>query len=346
MDQMPVQPACAIDRIQSDTDIWLEKELNMSKTRKAAIIGIGHVGAHVASALATQGFVDDILLLDQDEDKVISEVQDLNDAMLWMPHTVRIHGGDFEDLKDVDVIINCVGNISTLQVKNDRTLELRFNLEAVDSYASQIVQSGFDGVIINISNPCDVITRHLAMKTGLPKGRVFGTGTGLDSSRLISAISKKTGLNLKSIDACMMGEHGNLQFAPASVFSFRGAPLESVVPDLELDWKQLEKEAIDGGWVTFSRKHCTEYGIAATAARMTQAVLEDEQIVLPASAPLEGEYGVRGLFAGVPCVIGANGAEQVIELPLTEDELDRMQMCCTGIAKNIEKAAEIEAGLA
>ncbi len=316
----------------------------MSKNRKAAIIGAGHVGAHVASSLATQGIVDEILVIDQKAQKVTSEVQDLRDAMLWLPDPVRIYGGDYDQLKDVDVIVNCVGNIETLVTCNDRTLEMRFNIEAVDSYADKIKASGFDSVIINISNPCDVITRHLALKTGLPKGRVFGTGTALDSSRLISAISQKTGLSLQSIDACMMGEHGNMQFAPASVFSFRGAPLQAVLGDIELDWQQLEKEAIGGGWVTFTGKHCTEYGIAATAARLVRAVLEDEKVLLPVSAPLEGEYGVSGLFAGVPSIIGKNGVEKVIEYPLTEDELFRFQACCQGIARNVETAARMEVG--
>lgn len=315
------------------------------KNRKAAVIGLGHVGAHTASALASKGIVDEIVLIDQDEDKVISEEQDLRDAQLYNDYTVNIHGGDFEDLADCDVIINCVGNIGMLLGRNDRVIELGYNLKAVDSYAHKIKESGFDGVIINISNPCDVITRHLAMKVGLPEGRVFGTGTGLDSSRLVSAIAQKTGLNLQSINALMMGEHGNMQFAPQSAFSIKGAPLSALVSDPEdLDWEELEQLAIGGGWVTFSRKHCTEYGISATAARMAKAVLADEQVLLPASAPLNGQYGESGLYAGVPAIIGKNGIEQVVELPLSEEELFRFHECCQGIKANIEKAALIESG--
>lgn len=315
------------------------------KNRKAAVIGLGHVGAHTANALASQGIVDEIVLIDKDEDKVISEEQDLRDAQLYNEYTVNIHGGDFADLKDCDVIINCVGNIAMLLGRNDRVIELGYNLRAVDSFADKIRESGFDGVIINISNPCDVITRHLAMKTGLPEGRVFGTGTGLDSSRLVSAISQKTGMNLHSIDALMMGEHGNMQFAPHSIFTFRGAPLASIVSDPEdLDWQEMEQLAIGGGWVTFSRKHCTEYGISATAARMARAVLANEQVLLPASAPLNGEYGESGLFAGVPAIIGKDGIGQVVELPLNEEELFRFHECCQGIRANIEKAALIESG--
>lgn len=309
------------------------------KKRKAAILGAGHVGAHTANALVMQGLVDELILIDRNEQKVASEVNDLQDELLWMNSPVQIRTGRFEDLKDCDVLINAVGDIELLVGENDRSKELEFNIHAVDSFADAIRESGFDGILINISNPCDVISRYIAEKTGRPKHTVFGTGTALDSSRLISAIAKKTGLSRQSIDACMLGEHGNMQFAPASVFSVRGAPFAQAAPQAaDLDWTELEREAIGGGWVTFGGKHCTEYGISATAARLVKAVLEDEQILIPVSAPLEGEYGQSDLYAGVPAIIGKNGIERVIELPLNKDEKERFACCCEGIRKNIRRA--------
>lgn len=313
------------------------------KSRKAAILGLGHVGAHAASALCQQGIVDELVLIDANKQKLKSEVQDLNDALLWLPNSVRVYAGDFDDLKNADILIHSVGNIELLVGQSDRIHEMRFNLDAIDSYADKIKDSGFDGIVINISNPCDVITKYLAEKLGARKGQVFGTGTALDTSRLISAIAHKTGLSRESITGYMMGEHGNLQFAPKSLFSIHGAPLEKAVPDLgKLDWSELEKEAIDGGWLTFSGKQCTEYGIAATAARLAKAVLEDEQVLLPVSAPLEGEYGIEGVYAGVPAIIGKNGVERVVEMPLVKDELERLVSCTDGIKDNLAKAQAIE----
>lgn len=312
------------------------------KHRKAAIIGVGHVGAHTASALCTLGVVDELILIDQNEQKVISETQDLNDALLYTPWSVNVHPGTFEDLGDVDVLINSAGDIELLRGSEERSKELEFTMKAVHSYASKIKDSGFHGVVINISNPCDVITRELQKETGLPANQVFGTGTALDSSRLIGAISKRTGIAKTSITAMMLGEHGNRQFAPRSVLSFHGAPLDAArLKDMNLDWKELEKEAIKGGWVTFAGKFCTEYGIAATAARLAQAVLRDEHLILPVSAPLNGEYGESGLYAGVPAVIGANGIERVVELPLTPDELEEFHECVSAIRENVERAENI-----
>ena len=215
---------------------------------------------------------------------------------------------------------------------------------AVASPLMETSINGARGVLINITNPCDIVTRELALHLGLPRGRVFGTGTGLDTSRLLSALARQTGLDHKSITCYMMGEHGNQQFAPWSCVSFRGVPLDEWAKTDErfrFDRDALQKESIGGGWVTFSGKFCTEYGIATTAARMAYAVLHDEKVILPASAELCGEYGEEGLFAGVPCVIGENGVEQVVELPLTADEKATFHACCEGVRHNMEHLKEI-----
>ena len=316
----------------------------MSKKRILGVIGLGHVGAHVAYALAVQGIADELILVDQNEKKLSSEVQDLRDAAAYLPHRVTVRAGGFQELGVCDVIVNCVGRIELLRGSHDRLTEMDYTIPAVRGYAHKVRESGFDGVLINITNPCDIVTRELALELGLPRGRVFGTGTGLDTSRLLSALARQTGIDHKSITCYMLGEHGNQQFAPWSCVSFRGMPLDVWVERDErfrFDRMALQKESIGGGWVTFSGKFCTAYGIATTAARMAHIVLHDEKAIMPASAELCGEYGETGLFAGVPCVIGANGVEQVIELPLTAEELATFHSCCESICKNMEHLKEI-----
>ena len=192
------------------------------------------------------------------------------------------------------MIVNCVGKIELLRESHDRTTEMDFTIPAVRGFAEKIKKSGFNGVVINITNPCDIVTHELALGLGLPKGRVFGTGTGLDTARLLSALARQTGIDHKSITCYMLGEHGNKQFAPWSCVSFRGMPLDVWAKTDErfrFDRESLQKESIGGGWVTFSGKYCTEYGIATTAARMAHIVLHDEKAIMPASAELCGEYG-------------------------------------------------------
>ena len=313
------------------------------KTRKVGVIGLGHVGAHVAYSLAVQGIADELVLVDMKEQKLASEVQDLRDAAAYLPHRVTVNPGDFADLGDCDVIVNSVGKIELLET-HDRLTEMDFTIAAARSYVDKIKASGFDGVLINITNPCDIVTRELAMGLGLPKGRVFGTGTGLDTSRLLSALNRQTGIDHKSITAYMLGEHGALQFAPWSCVSFRGMPLDELAKTDEkfrFDRDALQKESIGGGWVTYAGKQCTEYGICTTAARMVHIVLHDEKAIMPASMELDGEYGETGLFAGVPCLIGKNGVEQIIELPLTDEEKAKFHDCCEGIRKNMEHLKDI-----
>lgn len=313
------------------------------KTRKVGVIGLGHVGAHVAYSLAVQGIADELVLVDMKEQKLASEVQDLRDAAAYLPHRVSVNPGDFADLGDCDVIVNSVGKIELLET-HDRLTEMDFTIAAVRGYVDKIKASGFHGVLINITNPCDIVTRELAMGLGLPKGRVFGTGTGLDTSRLLSALNRQTGIDHKSITAYMLGEHGALQFAPWSCVSFRGMPLDEWAKTDEkfrFDRDALQKESIGGGWVTYAGKQCTEYGICTTAARMVHIVLHDEKVIMPASMELDGEYGETGLFAGVPCLIGKNGVEQIIELPLTDEEKAKFHDCCEGIRKNMEHLKDI-----
>ena len=313
------------------------------KTRKVGVIGLGHVGAHVAYSLAVQGIADELVLVDMKEQKLASEVQDLRDAAAYLPHRVTVNPGDFADLGDCDVIVNSVGKIELLET-HDRLTEMDFTIAAVRGYVDKIKASGFDGVLVNITNPCDIVTRELAMGLGLPKGRVFGTGTGLDTSRLLSALNRQTGIDHKSITAYMLGEHGALQFAPWSCVSFRGMPLDELAKTNEkfrFDRDALQKESIGGGWVTYAGKQCTEYGICTTAARMVHIVLHDEKAIMPASMELDGEYGETGLFAGVPCLIGKNGVEQIIELPLTDEEKAKFHDCCEGIRKNMEHLKDI-----
>lgn len=315
-----------------------------TKLRKVGVIGLGHVGAHVAYSIALQGIADELVLVDQDEKKLASECNDLTDSAAYLPHRCRFSMGDFADLGDCDVIVNSVGKIELLRGNHNRVTEMDFTIPAVNGFVGKIKASGFDGVLINITNPCDIVTRQLALGLGLPRGRVFGTGTGLDTARLLAALARQTGVDHKSITAYMMGEHGNDQFAPFSCVSFRGKPLSDWARTDErfrFDHEALQKEAIGGGWVTFSGKFCTEYGIAATAARMVHIVLHDEKAIMPASCELCGEYGESNIFVGVPALIGANGVEQVLELPLAPEELAKFHECCEGVRHNMEHLKDL-----
>lgn len=308
------------------------------KSRKIAIIGLGSVGKNCAYALILKGLVDELLLVDTNEQKVQAECQDLRDAMSYCPYSVAINVADYGDLGDCDIIVNSVGNMKLLLETMDRLDELNFNIAQVNDFIPKIMTGGFNGIFINISNPCDIITSQVAKLSGLPKGHVFGTGTGLDTSRLIALLSKQTGIAHRSISACMMGEHGSSIMVPWSQVTFHSKPLAELADHdvrFQFDHKAFRKKAEENAYMVLGGKHCTEYGICTTLARVVELVLHDEKAIMPASTQLEGEYGVSDVFAGVPCVIGSNGVEEIIEFNLPENELEEFRQCCENIKINM-----------
>lgn len=303
------------------------------------VLGAGHVGAHVAYALGMMGVADVVKICDPKEAKVISERQDLMDAVYFMPHRVDYQIAKYEDLADCDIIINAVGDI-TLCATGSRDDEMNYTVRQVAETIPKVMAGGFNGFFINITNPCDVVTHLIAKKSGLPKGRVFGTGTLLDSSRLISAIAQQTGIEHHSFNAFMMGEHGDRQMIPWSLVNFRGKPLAQMEKDprFQFDKEAVRHQTIRAGWVTYSGKFCTEYGICSAAVTLAKAVLHDERKIFPCSCPLDGEYGEKDIFCGVPALIGKNGVEEVMECDLPADELAEFKACCDTVRANIERA--------
>lgn len=309
----------------------------MMKKRKVAIIGVGHVGAHCAYALMLRGLVDELVLVDKNHQKAVSERQDLMDAVAYCPHRVNVTIADYDELGDCDIIVNSIGKIELLET-HDRLTELNFTIKEVTDFIPKIMAGGFNGIFINITNPCDIITNQIAKLSGLPKGHVFGTGTGLDTSRLLSAISQRTGIDHKSITAYMMGEHGNCIMFPMSKISFSGKPLSELAKKdskYQFDYEEMKNTVIQGAWLTYDGKKCTEYGICSTLARCVSAVFHDEKAIIPVSTQLCGEYGEENVFVGVPAIVGIDGVEEVIELELPEDELAKFKECCEGVRKNM-----------
>lgn len=309
------------------------------KLRKVGIIGVGHVGAHVAFSLVTQGIVDELVLVDINKQKAISERQDLLDATTYLPHRINVSVGEYEDLADCDIIVNSVGKIDE---SRDRLAELQQSVDMVNSYITRVMNAGFDGIIINITNPCDIITYHIQKTSGLPQNKVFGTGTGLDSSRFRNVMANDTGIDHKSVIGYSLGEHGDSQMIPWSVVNLGGKPLSELEKERPETFGKLDKadilyRTVKGGWFTYEGKKCTEFGIAATAARLINAIYHDEKFVTTASTLLEGQYGEENLFISIPVVIGKNGVEDKYELNLTEEELKEFKHSCNVVKDNIAK---------
>lgn len=310
----------------------------MLDTRKVGIVGIGHVGSHCALAMLLQGVCDEMVLMDIIPEKAKGYAIDCMDTVTFLPHRTVIKDGGIEDLAKMDVIVVSVGSLTK---NNQRLDELKGSLEAIQSFVPGVVGAGFKGIFIVITNPVDIVTYFVQQVSGFPSHKVIGTGTGLDSARLRRILSEHTNIDSQNIQAFMLGEHGDTQVANYSSASIHGVPFLEYVENhpeqfKNIDLLDLEKQAVRTAWDIVAGKGSTEFGIGCTCSNLVKAILHNERRVLPCSALLNGEYGHNGFYTGVPAIIGNNGIEEILELPLNEREAKRFEEACEVMQKYIE----------
>lgn len=304
--------------------------------RSVGIVGLGRIGSRCAYSLALSGAADDLVLYDIDGKRANSEASDIGDAVAYMAHRVTVSTGDYSVLARCDIVVMAAGIISD---SKDRLSLLEGNLQIADGIVDGLMAQGFDGILIVITNPCDVLAFRAAQRLGLPYGRVFSTGTALDSARLRGQLSLTTGIDHKAISALVMGEHGASQVIPWSAVTIYGRTLASLAAaDARFDIPRddIRDKVLNGAWTAVDGKGVAEYGVAAALTRCIQAIFHDEKAVIPVSTALRGEYGVSGVFAGVPAILGKNGVEGVIELRLTDAELAAFRASCETLKEKQE----------
>ncbi|MHC5280575.1 L-lactate dehydrogenase [Listeria kieliensis] len=292
--------------------------------QKVGIIGCGHVGSDVAFSLVTQGICSELVLVDQNTEKASSEAMELRDMLSATRSYTNVVSGGYELLHDAAVIVMAIGPTTLLE--KDRMEELKETSEAVRSIIPKVMQTGFNGIFINITNPCDVITQIIAKESELPNRQVFGTGTSLDTMRMRSALGEHFQVSPKSISGYVLGEHGESQFiAWSGVEVGTKRALELLSAEEQVEFKETVRAR---GWNILMGKGWTSFGIATAAARLVAIVLDDAREVLPVSVYDENEE----VYAGRPAVIGRNGVCQILPLEqLTIEEEKRYQESCAVI---------------
>ncbi|MFQ6370091.1 lactate/malate family dehydrogenase [Shewanella sp. YIC-542] len=299
--------------------------------RHVAIIGCGHVGADVAFSLVTQNFADHISLFDINDAKAASEQLELQDMAALMGSRVHIDHNDEAQFATADIVVMAVGPSKTQKV--DRLRELDETAKAAGMWVPTLQAAGFDGVLINITNPCDVITALLAQQLNLPAGRVFGTGTSLDSARMKRVVGALLNVDPASIDGYVMGEHGESQFVAWSSIRVGGLPLSQWAAAKGADLPALEAAIRRGGWDVLGGKGWTSFGIATATSKLVDAVFSDAHRVYAVSA-VDAEFG---LHIGQPALIGKDGVISTIALPLSDDETQKYQASANVIRQALNK---------
>lgn len=302
------------------------------KNSKVVIIGAGNVGVSTAFALVNQGICDEIALIDLNEEKVLGEVLDLSHCIDYMNRNVKVKAGTYADCKDANIVV-ITASAPMPKDKNDRLIMLESSKKIMKSIIGSIMETGFDGHLIVVSNPVDIMSYYAYKLSGLPASQVMGSGTTLDTARLRYNIAKRIDVDPRSVNAFVIGEHGDSEMVPWSTVTIGGKDIYSVVRDNEErigkdPFDEILQETIRGGWEIFNRKGNTCYGIAASTAGIVKTILFNENKILPVSTLLKGQYGEDEMYISVPTIIDHSGAKEIVELFLTPNELEEFKASC------------------
>ena len=297
----------------------------VQKRRKISILGTGNVGATIAYNLTLSGICSEIVLVDINKAKAEAEALDLTQCAVCVP-SVKVRTGEYEDVKGSDiVIVTCGVGRKPGQTRLDLA---KINVGIIKSVMPEVAKNAPDAIYVVVSNPVDVLTYVIMKCTGLPKEQVIGTGTLLDTNRLIEAVASYCKVDAHNVNAYVLGEHGDACMAPWSLCTVAGMPVKDYckkflgVSEEKIDEElaNIYVEMVKAGAKVIQGKGATFYAIACSTVQLVKAILSDTETILPISTLLDGEYGAKNLCTGVPAVIGGSGFKRIVEIPLPEAE--------------------------
>ncbi|PLR85950.1 L-lactate dehydrogenase [Bacillus canaveralius] len=292
---------------------------------RVALIGTGSVGSSYAFALLNQGVTEELVLIDLNKEKSEGDAMDLNHGMAFAPSPTKIWYGDYSDCRNADLVVLCAG---ANQKPGETRLDLvEKNTRIFQSIVEQVMKNGFDGIFLVATNPVDILTYAVWKFSGLPKERVIGSGTLLDTARFRFLLGEYFHVDTRNVHAYIIGEHGDTELPVWSHADIAGRSvsdwIESHAEIRSDDLEDLFINVRDAAYHIIQRKGATYYGIAMSLVRLTKAILQNENSVLTVSAYLHGEYGHKDIYIGVPAVVNRTGIREIVELDLTEEENEK-----------------------
>lgn len=306
--------------------------LEITKNKKILVVGDGAVGSSFVFSAVQNGIADEIVIVDLKKDQVEGDALDLEDVTAFTTPTI-IRQGTYEDAQDADIVVITAG---VPRKPGETRLDLvGKNAKILKTIIKPVVDSGFSGIFVVSSNPVDILTNLTRKLSGFPINRIIGTGTSLDSARLQVALAKQFKVSINNVIAYVLGEHGDSQFVNISNAKIGSQSLKDALEQNQIsedNFNELVDSTVKKGGQIISKKGATFYGIATSLMTICRAILNNENLVLPVSAPLSGQYGINGLYIGSPAVINEMGIGQVIEVSLDNEEKIKM----TKSAKQME----------
>jgi len=289
----------------------------VSARRKVTVVGAGNVGATCAQVLALRDYAD-VVLVDIKEGLPQGKALDINQMGAVLGYEPYVAGSnDYDATTGSEVVVITAGLPRSPGMSRDDLVTT--NEKIVGSVTGQVISASPDAILIIVSNPLDAMCHVAKSDSGWPKERVFGMAGILDTARFSTFIAWETGASVKDVTAMVLGGHGDQMVPVVSATTVGGVPLRKLVADDRIA-AMVERTAKGGGELVELLGTSAWYAPGAAAAQMVDSIMLDEHRVLPCTAYLEGEYGIDGLYMGVPVKLGASGIEEIVELELTDDE--------------------------
>jgi len=294
----------------------------MSKRRKVTVVGAGNVGATCAQVLALRDYAD-VVLVDIKEGLPQGKALDMNQMAAvvgFEPYVVGSNG--YEETAGSDVVVITAGRPRSPGMSRDDLVKT--NEAIVAEVTREIVKRSKKAVLVIVSNPLDAMCHVAKSVSGFPKERVFGQAGILDTARFRTFIAWETKASVRDVQALVLGGHGDQMVPVVSAATVGGVPLRKFVSEERIQ-EMVERTAKGGGEIVQLLGTSAWYAPGAAVAEMVDAILLDQKRVLPCTAYLEGEYGIDGLYIGVPVKLGAGGIEEIVELELSDDEREALE---------------------
>ena len=299
----------------------------MGNMQKCGVVGVGFVGACCAYTLAVSGLFSEIVLVDVNRQKAESEAADINHGVSFAK-PCHVGAGDYSDLSGCGLVILAAG--ANQRPGETRVALLGRNRTILSAVVGQVVQAARDAVLLVVSNPVDVLTCMAQRLSGLPAGRVIGSGTVLDTARLKYLLGQRLGVDGRNVHAFIIGEDGDSELAVWSSANISGVDLDDYcritgIDDPAAVLRGIYESVRGAAYPIIEGKGATYYGIAMAVRRIAEAIVRDERSVLPVSSLITGHYGVDGVCLGVPSIVGRGGVQAVLDIPLAPEELAQLQ---------------------
>ena len=313
--------------------------------RKVILVGTGFVGMSMAYALLNQGNasgVNELVLIDVLKDKAEGEAMDLCHGLPCSPSHMKIKSGEYSECKDADIVVITAG----LSQKPGQTrLELsNANAKIMKNITEQVIASGFKGIFLVASNPVDLMTKVVQEVSQFPTKKVIGSGTALDTCRLRYLVGDYLNVSNKNVHAYIMGEHGDSSFVPWDHVYVGCKKIKDIIKDAKKDLSVLDKiyvEVRDAAYEIIEKKKATYYGIGLGLAKIVKTILNNTNEILTVSAYLNGEYGHKDIYIGVPAIINSNGARELLELELNPEDQKKLNESCKILTENMNSIREV-----